>query len=89
MTLKSIIAASTLALTMAVAGAQTGCKDKNECDAVIDHTLKLMPKEFADAAKADRSAMLKKCEEASPEARKCLLAAKNLEDLGACSQKHK
>ena len=89
MTIKSIIAASTLALTIAIAGAQTGCKDQNDCDAVIDHTLTLMPKEFADAAKADRKGMLKKCEEASPEARKCLLAAKNLEDLGACSKKHK
>ena len=85
---KSLAPILGLVLASAVALGSAGCKgDEASCDKVVDHTLSIMPAEFAEQAKKDREGMLKKCEEASVEERKCALKAKDLQALGACRGK--
>jgi len=76
-----LIASAALAFTLATG---TGCKDKNSCDAVVDHTLSIMPKEIAEMAGKDKAAMVKKCEELPEASRKCAMEAKDFAALNAC-----
>jgi hypothetical protein len=63
----------------------SGCKKKEaSCDAVFDHTVSLMPAEMQAKVKEGKADAIAKCEKMSPEARKCALDAKALEDLMKC-----
>jgi len=78
--MKNLLLPSLLAVTLV-----TGCKKKApSCDDVVDHTLSLMPAEMQGKLKADKSEAIAKCEKMSPDARKCALDAKSIEDLMKC-----
>lgn len=63
----------------------SGCKKKEaSCDAVVDHTLSLMPPEMQGKLKDGKAEAIAKCEKMSPESRKCALDAKSLDDLMKC-----
>jgi len=88
--LKSFILTTAGLALISFSLASTGCKDGgDECDAVVAHTIKLMPAEFAEQAKKGKDEMVKKCKELPAEGRKCVLDAKGLEDLGACKKYEK
>ena len=73
-------------LTLALAA--VGCGDDASCENVVDHTIKLLPKEMSKGfGKEERAAALKKCEkESTPEQRECAMKAKDFADLMKCSK---
>ena len=75
----------TAAALLLAAGSQLGCKDDASCDAVVDHTLSLMPAEFKE--NADKKDMIAKCEKMPVEVRTCALQADQLEAMAACRSK--
>jgi hypothetical protein len=60
------------------------CSKKSQCEEVFDHTVSLLPAEMKDKVAASKSEAIGKCEKLSPEAQKCALDAKALEDLMKC-----
>jgi hypothetical protein len=63
----------------------TACSKKsNSCDAVVDHTLTLLPNEMKSMVAGDKASAIAKCEKMSPEARQCAADASSLEDLMKC-----
>lgn len=65
--------------------ATTACsKKQSSCEAVVDHTLSLMPPEMQGKLKDGKADAIAKCQKMSPEARQCALDAKSLEDLMKC-----
>jgi hypothetical protein len=74
-----------IALGLALALATTACKKSgSECERVFDHTVSLMPAEMKGKLAEGKADAIAKCEKLSPEARKCALDAKGLEDLMRC-----
>lgn len=78
--MKNLISASLLTFALA-----TGCSKKSDCEAVYEHTLSLLPAEMQEQVKQQpKEKAIEKCEKGSPEARKCALDAKSMEDLMKC-----
>ncbi|MBA3392300.1 MAG: hypothetical protein H0T89_06635 [Deltaproteobacteria bacterium] len=78
--MKTIILSSLVFLSLV-----SGCKKSgSECDQVFDHTVSLMPAEMQGKLKENKADAIAKCEKLSPEARKCALAAKTVDDLMKC-----
>lgn len=78
--MKNLLLPSLLALSLVA-----GCKKKQpSCDEVFDHTLSLMPAEMQGKLKDGKADAVAKCEKMSPEARRCALDAKSLEELMKC-----
>jgi hypothetical protein len=79
-TMKTLILSTVLSLTLVA-----GCKKKeSDCEAIYAHTMSLLPAELKGDLKEDKADAIAKCEKLSPEARKCALGAKSLEDLMKC-----
>jgi hypothetical protein len=79
--MNKLIVATILALTTMT----TACSKKsNSCDAIVDHTLTLLPNEMKSMVAGDKASAVAKCEKMSPEARQCAADANSLEDLMKC-----
>jgi hypothetical protein len=71
--------------TLLAASLLSGCKKKQpSCDDVVAHTVSLMPPEMQGQLKAGKADAIAKCEKMSPDARRCALDAKSLDDLMKC-----
>lgn len=86
MQIRTLLVSVSFALTCTLAAGATGCGggDDASCGKVVDHTLKLMPKELAGQL-GDKKDLVKQCEKKmSKEERTCALAAKSMEDMMKC-----
>lgn len=82
--MRKLTAALALALPL-VLGSAACNKDDASCEAVVDHTLSLLPAEWK--AQADEADMIAKCEKETTEAqRRCAVAAESMEALAACKK---
>jgi hypothetical protein len=82
---RSSISALFLSLVLAGGPLAAGCsKSGSDCDAVVDHTVSLLPENMQAKIKEGRADAIGKCEKVSPEARKCVLAAASMQDLMKC-----
>jgi len=75
-------------LLLAVLAAAGCSSDPPSCTAVTDHTLELTVQKYpahGDMLKTERGALIKRCEtELDAKARRCMMAAKDLDGISAC-----
>lgn len=81
--MKTLIVSTILSLTLFA-----GCSKKsNDCEAIYEHTLSLVPKELKSQLESGKADAIAKCQKASPAARECAANAKSLDDLMKCPTK--